>query len=139
MLIKMHTQLTDAELEEQFANFTLKPRLFSPEAHLRLAYLHISKYGVEQAIQNMCEQIKGYANSLGATMKFNLTVTIVSVRLLHDYMSKSSSTSFVALIDENPEIIKDFKGVIGRHYSYNVFGDKQAKQEFVAPDLAPLP
>ncbi len=42
-----HFYLTDIQFERQFANCSLNPELFSHEAHLRLAWLHISKYGLK--------------------------------------------------------------------------------------------
>lgn len=138
MLTKTHHQLTDDELEQQFESFKLKPGMFSHEAHIRLAYIHIKKYGVLKAEQNMCEQIKGYAESLDVTDKFNKTVTIASVKTMAHFMSKSMSDSFEGLIKEFPQLSSDFKGILAKHYGFNVFADKRAKKEFVEPDLVPF-
>lgn len=138
MRIKSHLELTDDAIEQEFENFTLKPVLFSHEAHIRLAYIHIKKYGRAQAEKNMCEQIKGYAASLGATEKFNKTVTIASIKVVDHFMQKSKSTDFQGLIKEFPGIITDFRGLLLRHYGYNVFADKRAKQEYLEPDLVPF-
>lgn len=37
-----HFQLSDTEFEEQFKACTLDSGLFNPEAHLRLAWIHVS-------------------------------------------------------------------------------------------------
>ncbi|MFY0598958.1 MAG: hypothetical protein JXR03_04765 [Cyclobacteriaceae bacterium] len=135
MLIKDHSQFSDEEFEHQFESFKLKPRLFSHEAHLRLAYIHIKKYGVNRAEQNMCQQIKGYAESLGVFDKFNKTVTIASVKVMNHFMQKSEPDSFTDLTHEFPNLLDDFKGILRQHYGFNVFADKQAKKEFIEPDL----
>lgn len=138
MRIKDHTQYSDQEYETIFASFKLKPGMFSHEAHLRLAYIHIKKYGAAQAEINMCEQIKGFAESLKVYDKFNKTVTIASIKTMDHFMQKSQTHSFSQLMEEFPQLLADFKGILGKHYSYNVFADKGAKKEFVAPDLLPF-
>ncbi|MEQ9298622.1 MAG: hypothetical protein RIF33_08665 [Cyclobacteriaceae bacterium] len=138
MRVKSHYDYTDEELETIFASFRLKPLMFTHEAHLRLAYVHISKYEPEQAAQNMCEQIKGYAESLSVPEKFNMTVTIASIKAMHHFMSKAKSDNFKGLTQEFPQLLTDFREIIAQHYSFNVFADLQAKQEYVAPDLLPF-
>lgn len=138
MRIKDHYQYTDEEFEKQFESFKLKPGLFSHEAHLRLAYIHIEKYGREQAERNMCEQIKGYAESLGVFDKFNKTVTIASVKAMDHFMQKASATNFPELMKEFPRLLTNFKDLLAKHYGFNVFADKRAKAEYVEPDLLPF-
>ena len=112
--------------------------MFTHEAHLRLAYIHIEKYGLEQAEQNMCDQIKGFAESLGVYDKFNKTVTIASVKAMNHFMQKAKSNNFKDFIQEFPRLLSNFKDFIGQHYGFNVFADKRAKKEFVEPDLLPF-
>lgn len=92
-----------------------------------------------QAEENMCFQIKAYAEYYGATTKFNKTVTVASVKLLSYYILMSKSTDFKGLIIEFPEVLSNFKTVLTTYYSYNVFADIDAKKEFKAPDLMPFP
>ena len=138
MKLKDHTQYSDDEFEEVFESFKLKPKLFSHEAHLRLAYIHIAKYGADLAADHMCKQIKGYAESLGVTDKFNKTVTIASVKTMNHFMQKSSSDNFNDFIKEFPRLLSNFKDILGQHYGFNVFSDKRAKKEYVEPDLLPF-
>lgn len=138
MRTKDHTSLSDKEFESQFENYKLKPSMFSHEAHLRLAYIHIRKYGTLQAEINMCVQIKGFAESLGVMDKFNKTVTIASVKAMDHFMNKAHSDNFPDFIKEFPRLLTDFRGIISQHYDFNVFADKRAKAEFVAPDLLPF-
>ncbi|WP_421763091.1 hypothetical protein [Ekhidna sp.] len=138
MRIKDHWQYSDEVFEETFESFRLKPGMFSHEAHLRLAYIHIKKYGARQAEQNMCNQIKGYAESLGVYDKFNKTVTIASVKAMNHFMQKSNADNFKGFIQEFPRLLTHFKEILGQHYGFNVFADQRAKREFVEPDLLPF-
>ena len=138
MRIKDHWQFADDEYERQFETYTLKPGMFSHEAHLRLAYIHIQKYGADQAEKNMCDQIKGFAESLGFYDKFNKTVTIASVKTMHHFMQKSTSHDFKTFIQEFPRLLTNFKDILAQHYGFNVFADKRAKKEYIEPDLLPF-
>ena len=91
MQVRHHTELSDEDFERQFERFTFKPTLFSHEAHLRLAYIHIKKYGPEQAEANMVQQISSYADYYGAKNKFNKTVTIAAVRAMQHFIQRSGT------------------------------------------------
>lgn len=138
MIIKSHIQLSDQEFEEQFETITLAPRLFTHEAHIRLAYIHIQKYGAPQAEENMCIQIKRFATHFGDTEKFNKTVTIAAVKAVYHFLQKSTSNTFSDFIKEFPQLITKFKDLLSAHYGFNVFADPKAKKEFVDPDLLPF-
>ena len=135
MIRQDHWQLSDEEFERQFERFTFKPTLFSHVAHLRLAYIHIQKYGAQQAEQNMVDQIKNYADYYGAKDKFNKTVTIAAVKTIQHFMTKSATSSFQDLITEFPQLANSFRDLLAKHYSFNIFSDPEAKKEFIQPDL----
>lgn len=138
MKTKDHWSFSDKEFELQFENYTLKPGMFSHEAHIRLAYIHIKKYGLEQAETNMCVQIHGFANSLGGGDKFNKTVTVAAVKTVHHFMGKANSDNAKDFINEFPRLITNFKDLLSQHYGFNVFADKRAKKEYLEPDLLPF-
>jgi hypothetical protein len=51
--MKKHFELTDSEFEQQFKSRELDPTLLCHKANLRLVYIHIGKYGHDQAIMNV--------------------------------------------------------------------------------------
>ena len=59
-VIEKHFKLGDDEFEKAFETCTLDPLLFTHEAHLRLAHIHIQKYGRLNAIENIRYQLKNY-------------------------------------------------------------------------------
>ena len=138
MKIKDHWSLSDSEYEKAFEDCTLKPSMFSHEAHLRLAYIHIRKYGAEQAEKNMCDQILKFATSLNFTDKFNKTVTVAAVKMVNHFIQKSDSDSFKGLIQEFPRLNTSFRELLAQHYGFDIFKNKKAKQEYLEPDLAPI-
>ncbi len=131
-----HYTLSDDALEHQFANLTFDPSLFSHEAHLRLAWIHINKYGVDQAALNLCEQIRIFDKTFDDGTKFNVTVTVAAVKAMHHFMQKSTTTNFADFIAENPRLQHNFKELLGYHYSQDIFSDETDRVVWVAPDLS---
>jgi hypothetical protein len=85
-----HYHLDDAAFETAFANASLDPSLFSHEAHLRLAWIHIHQYGIEQAIENICSQLMAFTKAVGAADKYNHTLTIAAVRAVYHFTRHTS-------------------------------------------------
>ncbi|RKS53530.1 hypothetical protein BC962_1782 [Gillisia mitskevichiae] len=133
-----HFVLSDAQYEKQFATAQLDPALFSHEAHLRLAYIHISNYGIEQAISNITFQLKKYVQNLGAEDKFNMTLSVAAIKAMDHFIKRSSSTNFLSLITEFPRLKYNFKDLMAAHYAIEIYNIPLAKQQFLEPDLLPF-
>ncbi len=136
--MEKHRELNDLEFEIQFSDGTMDPSVFSHEAHLRLAWIHISKYGVEKAIENCCNQIKQFAESHGDQDKFNVTVTVAAAKAVYHFILKAESASFGSFIEEFPRLKIKFRELIDTHYSIDIFKSELAKVEFVKPDKLPF-
>ena len=133
-----HLELVDNEFEAQFSNCTLDASLFNHEAHIRLAWIHITKYGVDQAISNVDAQLIKYVTSLGARDKYNKTVTIAAVKAVYHFIQKSESNSFKDFIKEFPRLKTNFKDLLSQHYSIDIFNSDTAKASFLEPNLLPF-
>lgn len=136
--METHPELSDDAFEQQFASCSIKSSMFTHEAHLRLAWIHIKRYGLEQAIENVCQQIQRYAESLGAKDKFNKTVTVAALKAVNHFMTRTSSDSFTGLIAEFPRLKTEFKGLMNAHYGIDIFNLPKARKEFIEPDLLPF-
>jgi hypothetical protein len=133
-----HFELTDSEFEQQFKSCELDPTLFSHEAHLRLAYIHIKKYGLGQAITNVCDQLAAYVTHLGATDKYNTTLTFAAVKAVYHFMQKSNANDFKGFIAEFPQLKNEFKRLMQSHYDFDIFNSQKAKKAFLEPNLLPF-
>ncbi len=133
-----HRLLSDAEFEAQFANLTFAASDFTHEAHLRLAWIHIKKYGVDQAVENICLQIKALVDHLGVSEKYHATVTEAAVRAVYHFILKSRKEPFLSFMKENPQLISEFKALLNSHYSFDIFKSEAARQKFLVPDIAPF-
>jgi hypothetical protein len=133
-----HNQLSDSEFEILFSTCALSPALFSHEAHLRLAWIHIRKYGIDKAIENITTQLQEFVASLGARDKYNATVTVAAIRAVYHFMLKSKATTFAQFSAENPRLKNNFKELLNSHYKTNIFSSQQAKREYLEPELLPF-
>jgi hypothetical protein len=133
-----HFELTDLELEEQFASGALDQKLFSHEAHLRLAWIHISNYGIHQAITAIRKQLQDFAERIGKKDKYNETITIASLHAVHHFMRRSKTDTFKDFITENPGLKFNFKELLGFHYRTNIFLSEKAKEGYLEPELLPF-
>lgn len=133
-----HFELNDTELEARFSEYSLAPELFIHEAHLRLAWIHVKKYGSKQAEKNLCEQIARFDKTFGDGTKFNTTVTIASVKVIQHFIQKSVSDSFTGFINEFPRLRTNLKDLLTFHYGINIFADEKAKHTYLEPDLLPF-
>lgn len=132
--MEKHFSLSDTDFVDQFENATLQPELFSHEAHLRLAWIHIDRYGVEKAIKNICSQIARFDRIHDDGTKFHKTLTVAAIYAVAHFISRSSSDNFRDFIEEFPRLKYHFRELIGAHYSWDVFADAEAKHDYVPPD-----
>ena len=136
--MEQHSLLDDNTFEAQFAACKLSPGMFTHEAHIRLAWIHVKKYGVEQAIQNICNQLLAFVDAVGARDKYNKTLTIAAIKSVKHFRDKKEIDCFADFITEYPRLKYNFKEVIGFHYKTDIFTSETAKREFLEPDLLPF-
>jgi hypothetical protein len=137
-MTEKHHLLSDQQFEDKFKNCTLAPIIFTHEAHLRIAYIYVTKYGFAKATKFLCQQLSLYDKKFGDGTKFNKTVTVASAKVVHHFICKSKSKGFIGLLHEFPRLKSNFKALIKKHYSLNIFIDKTAKHEYLEPDLLPF-
>jgi len=133
-----HFNMTDEHFQLAFENAILDPKLFSHEAHLRLAWIHINAFGIDIAIKNVTSQLMNYVTGLGMTYKYHETVTIAAVRAIYHFMLKSGSDNFKDFIKEFPRLKYNFKELLSKHYGFDVFTTEEARSSFLEPDLLPF-
>lgn len=136
--MEKHTELSDKEFERKFIACEFDPRNFSHEAHLRLAWINIKRYGLEQAELNVQDQLQNFVEFVGAKDKYNKTLTIAAIKAVDHFIRKSKAAEFSDFINEFPRLKYNFKELMATHYGFDVFNSTAAKKEFIAPDLVPF-
>ncbi|HEX7845868.1 MAG TPA: hypothetical protein VF476_08730 [Chitinophagaceae bacterium] len=133
--MEAHFSLNDKEFEQQFRDCKFDPATFSHEAHLRLAWIHIQNYGTEKAVKNIREQLQNFVEHIGATGKYNDTLTVAAVMAVSHFIKRSGANNFAGFIQEFPRLKTNFRDLIQTHYSEDIFKLEVYKKEYVQPDL----
>ena len=136
--MKKHLELSDSEFERQFINCELNPEIFTHEAHLRLAWINIKKYGIEEAENNVQNQLQKFVGFVGAKDKYNTTLTLAAIKAVYHFMLRSDSGSFQEFIAEFPRLKYKFKELMSCHYGFDIYNSEKAKTSFLEPDLLPF-
>ena len=131
----IHSELSDYDFRTQFEECTLNPTVFCHEAHLRLAWIHINKYGLEQAKENIQIQLQSFVEHVGAKDKYHKTLTIVAIQMVNYFKDRSKSNTFDEFIKEFPQLKDNFRELIENHYSFDIFNSVIAKKEYLEPDV----
>ncbi len=136
--MEKHFDLSDTEFENEFISCGLNPSDFTHEAHLRLAWINIYKYGIKQAEKNVQNQLQKFVEFVGAKDKYNMTLTLAAIKAVYHFMLKSNSDNFKDFITEFPRLKYNFKELMDCHYGFDIYSSKKAKTEFLEPDLIPF-
>jgi flavin reductase (DIM6/NTAB) family NADH-FMN oxidoreductase RutF len=110
---------------------------FPHEAHLRMAWLYVTRLGPEAAIDRAAEGIRRLAKANGRENLYHDTVTRAWVYLVAEAIANSPSASFKEFLGRNPQLLG--KGLLLEHYSPDVLASSQARATWMAPDLTPIP
>jgi hypothetical protein len=137
-MLSSHLILTDEAFEMLFQTAKMDPVIFTHEAHLRLAWIHLRKYGIKQATVNVATQLQHYVNALGASEKYHHTLTIAAVKMVDHFLRKSTSHTFAAFISEFRQLKTDFRALINQHYKTDIFSCDRARTQYLEPDLSPF-
>jgi len=133
-----HSKLSDKEFASQLENCSLDLSVFSHQAHLRYAWLNIERYGLEQAVEEVRTKLKKYIFSLGEDCKYNETVTIAAVHVVHRFKEASSTDNFADFITENSKLETNFKELLLSNYRTDIFESTLAKKRYLAPEVGEL-
>lgn len=133
--METHTLLNDTDFIREIVHGVLPPHLFTHEAHLRLAWIHLRASPPTEAIDTVNQQVRGYVDALGVSHKYKHTLTTAAVLIVHHFMKLFVSNSFKALIDQFPQLSHSFNELIARHYSTDIWELPLAKTSYLKPDL----
>lgn len=136
--MQSHFNLSDTEFVQQFSDLSFNPALFTHEAHLRLAWVHLKLYGEQAAIATICEEIRCFASHHGAPDKYNETITVAAIKAVHHFRNKSRSNTFADFIAEFPRLKNNFKELMAFHYKMDIYNSTAAKERYLEPDLLPF-
>lgn len=136
--MKSHRELNDEQFEKMFASLRMPEHMFTHEAHLRLAWIHIRKYGVDVAVENIRQQLRRFVDHHGDASKYHVTLTTAAVLIVNHFIHQSRASEFQVLLRLFPELSTRFHSLLQSHYSIELMDSEKARKQFLSPDLAPF-
>ncbi|KAG2180086.1 hypothetical protein INT43_003874 [Umbelopsis isabellina] len=130
---------------QAFEDHTLDFRQWTHRAHVRMAWNYLREMNQEEATPLIKHGIESYykANKDKIQFVYNETITGFYIDLIHKAVQKdklsgrSEDDDFFEFLERYP-ILKDRK-VIKDYYSRELLDSDDSRQQFIEPDLQPLP
>ncbi|WP_111708641.1 hypothetical protein [Lutibacter citreus] len=130
-------ELSDNELLENIIDCSLSPTYLTHEVLLRLSYILIKKYGIEEAINKNIEIKENYYKNALHNDKFNYTLTKAYTEILYYFIQNTTkNASFEKILRDFPRLRYNFKNLVKTHYGYNILKEHREKTpEYNGPIL----
>src|SRR5581483_10827870 len=127
------------QLVEALENCKLAPAEFDHHAHMTVALWYLSHLPPDAAAARMRVSIQRFATHHGKHQLYHETITLFWMRLLGHYLSMASPHA--SLADTTYRALAELGSMqpVFRHYSRECVFSEQARREWVAHDLLPLP
>ena len=134
--------MSDDEFLRSFEACTMPLDTWHHREHVKVAYLYITRFGIEAARRKIREGIRAYnaANKVAEspTSGYHETMTQAWLSIIHatieEYGTHATADEF---FDSHPQLSQ--KKNLRLFYSRDLFISDRAKREFLEPDLTSLP
>jgi len=130
--------LSDKDFLTQLENKTLDSSYFNHIGHLRLTWLYLMNHDVETTVQLTSSTIRNYAESLGASTKFHITITDAIIRVMAKRVEAMEIKSWQSFLEQNTDLVEDAISVLTQHYSKDLLFSEEARVALVSPDIKAL-
>ncbi|MCU7934898.1 MAG: hypothetical protein KZQ99_08465 [Candidatus Thiodiazotropha sp. (ex Dulcina madagascariensis)] len=131
-------QLDEDTYLAKFGIRELDPEHFDHHGHLYMAWLHLTRYSLEEANLRVCDGIRDLAAKFNDPDKFSHTLTEALMRIMAKRMRDEAQQDFEDFLENNPDLVDDAQGVLLRYYSEECLNSPEARSAWVDPDLAPI-
>jgi len=136
--MKYAYELSNKTFLSLFEEKSLDPKYFSHLGHIRLAWIYLNKYEHSMAVDKACVGIKAYASSLGATDKFNMTMSVAMMEIISHRINKLDDKSWQTFMANNTDLIENSFAILLKYYSKEQLFSNAAKMTVLKPDLRPI-
>jgi hypothetical protein len=110
---------------------------FPHEAHLRMAWLYVTRLGPEAAIDRASAGIRRLAQANSKATLYHDTLTRAWVYLVADAVARSAPAVFAEFLARNPDLAD--KRLLLQYYSPDVLSSARARATWVAPEKCSIP
>jgi hypothetical protein len=128
-----------AQLVESVERCTLTPAEFSHHAHMTVAIWYLARLPLGEAMAVMRTTIQRFAAHHGHHQLYHETITVFWMWLLRHYLDTAGPQLPLADVTYQALVELGSTQAVFRHYSRELLFSDQARREWVAPDLLPMP
>ena len=122
------------DLLASFEAGTLDPATFHHQDHIRLAWAHLQRYPLPDAIQRVCAGLRQLARRAGKPDRYHETVTWAFLVLINERMELGGrELAWEAFERRNADLLHWSPSVLSAYYSPEVLGSDLARRVFVLP------
>ena len=135
--------MNDSEFVAAFESLTFPREQWTHRAHIRLAWIYLTQYGFDLALQRTRAGIQAHNKAVMKNREkldqgYHETLTVAWLRLVNSAIKEQGAYPLSdAFCNDNPHLLQ--RTLLRCFYSNERIWTMEAKQEFVEPDLAPLP
>jgi hypothetical protein len=131
--------MSDNEFLAAFEGCALPRSHWTHTAHVRMAWLFLTRLPFEAALDRIRNGIRRYNESAGSD-GYHETLTIAFAHLIHSRLGTGETEKdFPAYMARNPDLFDRRAGLLERHYHPTTLASSEAQRRFVEPDREPLP
>ena len=138
----MNPSLSDNEHLRQFEDQSLPLDLWHHRAHLKIAYLYLTRFTFDEALNKMRSGIRAYNAAQGITDTptggYHETMTCAWLQLVHTTLCQFGPANSADAFFDTQTQLNDKRALL-LFYSRDRIMWPEAKTAFIPPDLAPLP
>jgi len=132
----------DAVHLRQFEDQSLPRDAWNHRAHLKVAYLYLTRFQFDESLRRMRAGVRAYNAAHGIvetpTGGYHDTITCAWMQLVHVTLQQfGPADSADAFFDSQSQL--NSQRTLLLFYSRDLLMSAEARATFVAPDLAPLP
>lgn len=134
--------MNDSEHLRQFEDQSLPRDAWNHRAHLKVAYLYLTRYSFDEALRRMQTGVRAYNAAHGIvdspTGGYHETITCAWLQLVHTTLQQfGPAASADAFFDAQSQLSSPRSLLL--FYSRDLLMSAEARATFVSPDLSPLP
>jgi hypothetical protein len=142
-----HDPLPDASTSDdahlrRFEDQSLPLEHWHHRAHLKVAYLYLSRFPFDEALDKLRSGIRAYNAAQGIadtpTGGYHETMTCAWCQLVHATLCQSGPAASADAFFDTQTQLNDKRALL-LFYSRDRIMSAEAKSAFIPPDLAPLP
>ena len=127
----------DAAFLAALEDGSLPGEAFDHRAHLRLCWLLVRRHGPEAGAERVAALLRTFSAAKGAAHKFHVTLTRAWTGCVAAALAASPDADFERFLLLHPELLD--RALLQRHYLPQTLAAPEARERWVAPDVAPLP